>query len=453
MATDSERAARVLRTRLGERVSLPGDPGYLAGAGAWNLAFPQRPFAVMGATGEGDIVDAVLAARDAGLRVAPQSTGHAAGALADSDLSDVVMLSLERMREVSVDPGTRVATVAGGSTWGEVVTAAATHGLAALHGSAADVSVVGLALSGGLSFYARESGLTVNSVRSVRVVCADGEVRTASDQENPDLFWALRGGAGGFGVVVSLELELIAVAEVYAGMLLWPVERADAVAEAWAAVTGRAPESATTSLRIMHFPPIPDLPPFLSGRSLVVVDGVIHDDPRIAEALIAPLRRLDPEIDTFALSPVADVLDMHLDPPEPTPVVTAHRMLRAFPEDAVARFVRTGVADSLFILEVRHVGGRAARPTPGGGAVSALSGEYLVLAIAVAPDPTIRSDVETVVHGAVDGFHPWVEDALALTFVDGGADPAAGFGGSLAALREAKRRWDADGILLAAHPV
>ncbi|MDZ8172596.1 FAD-binding oxidoreductase [Microbacterium xanthum] len=453
MSADADRAEFVLRERLGERVRFPEDPDYVSAVMPWNLAFPQRPFAVVVAEGEADVVDVVRAAAEAGLRVAPQSTGHGAGALADSDLSTAILLSLRRLRGVALDPATRVARVCGGSTWSEVVRAGAAHGLTALHGSAGDVSVAGLALSGGLSFYARGEGLTVNSVRSVRVVCADGEVREASSEVNPDLFWALRGGSGGFGVVLSLDVEMFPVDEVFAGMLLWPAEAAATVAPAWAALTRAAPESVTTTLRIMHFPPLPDLPPFLAGRSVVVVDGVMREDPARAEVLLEDLRRLSPEIDTFGMRSPAEVVDLHMDPPAPTPAVTAHRMLRSLPDDAVGRFVEVGATSPLFILEARHVGGAASRRAVGGGAVSALRGEYMVLAIAVVPEPGSRADAAEVVHGVADGFDAWREESSALTFIDGGVDPAAGFGDSIAALRDAKRRWDPHGLLLAAVPV
>ena len=161
------------------------------------------------------------AAGAAGLRVAPQSTGHGAGALADTDLSNVVLVSLARLRGVTVDPVARTARVLGGTHWNDVLAAAAPHGLTGMHGSAGDVSVAGYALSGGLSFYGRAHGLAVNSVHAVTLVTAAGALVTATADENSDLFWAVRGGSGAFGIVVSLEIDLLPYADVFAGMLLW----------------------------------------------------------------------------------------------------------------------------------------------------------------------------------------------------------------------------------------
>src|SRR5690606_18886514 len=142
-----------------------------------------------------EVVDVVRAATAAGLRVAPQSTGHAAGALAETDLSRAVLISLAAMRGAVVDPEARTARVLGGSLWNDVIEAAAPLGLTPMHGSAGDVSVVGYILSGGLSFYARQHGLAVNTVRAVQVVTADGRLVRATADENPELFWALRGGS------------------------------------------------------------------------------------------------------------------------------------------------------------------------------------------------------------------------------------------------------------------
>jgi len=218
--TTGERAAELKRA-LGDRVLIAGDPGYDEARMPWNVAVDQRPLAVVRPETAEEVVEAVRAAAASGLRIAPQSTGHAAAALADTDLSDVVLVSLAGLRGATVDPHARTARVLGGSLWNDVLEAAAPHGLTALHGSAGDVSVAGYTLNGGVSFYGRTHGLAVNTVRSVQIATADGSIVRASADENPDLFWAVRGGSGAFGVVVSLEIDLVPYADVFAGMLLW----------------------------------------------------------------------------------------------------------------------------------------------------------------------------------------------------------------------------------------
>lgn len=446
--------ARRLRDALGDRVLFPGDAGFDAARLPWNVVVDQRPIAVVRPETAEDVVDAVRAAVAAGLRVAPQSTGHAAAALADTDLSDVVLLSLAGLRGVTVDPLARTARVLGGSQWNDVIAAAAPHGLTALHGSAGDVSVVGYALSGGISFYGRAHGMAVHSVREVQLVTAGGDLLRASADEHPELFWAVRGGSGAFGVVVSLEIDLLPYADVHAGMMLWDAAHAPAVAHAWASWTAAAPESATTTLRVLHIPPLPDFPPFLSGRSLVVIDGAILETDAVAAELLAPLRALQPEMDTFGRIPAADLVGVHMDPPDPTPSITAHAVLDALPRDAVDHFLAAAGSPALFVAELRHLGGAFARPRPDGGAVSAIEGEYLVDGIAVAPVPEAVGPATAAVQAMVAALGPWHGDALALTFIDGGGVPrAAGFGAAGERLRELKHRYDPAGVFAAAHPL
>jgi FAD/FMN-containing dehydrogenase len=446
--------AEQLRAALGDRVVLPGDAEWDSARMPWNVAVDQRPVAVARPGTAEDVVEVVRAATAAGLRIAPQSTGHAAAALADTGVSDTVIVSLARLRGVTVDPAARTARVLGGSLWNDVLAAAAPHGLTAPHGSAGDVSVAGYSLSGGLSFYARTHGLGVNFVRAVNLVTADGDLVRASAEENPDLFWAVRGGSGAFGVVVSLEIDLLPYADVFAGMLLWDASRASEVAHAWAAWTATAPESATTTLRVLNLPPLPELPPFLSGRSVVVIDGAVLEADDAAAAILAPLRDLGPEIDTFARIPSAGLVAVHMDPPQPTPAVSSHAVLDELPAGAVEGFLRAGANRELFMTELRHIGGAIARRAAHGGAVSAMAGEYIIHAVTMVPVPEVAAAADAAVRAGVGELAPWHIDSLALTFIDGGgADRRPGFGSALPRLAELKRRFDPAGVFSAAQPV
>ncbi|KTR96413.1 FAD-linked oxidase [Microbacterium testaceum] len=442
-----------MRAALGSRVVFAGDPEYDVVRMPWNVAVDQRPFAVATPESAEEVVDIVRAATAAGLRVAPQSTGHAAAGLAESGLADVVLVRLSTLRGVTVHPDSRTAIVLGGSHWNDVLAAAAPHGLTALHGSAGDVSVAGYALGGGVSFYARAHGLGVNAVRAVQIVTVDGSLVRASAHENTDLFWAVRGGAGSFGIVVSLEIDLLPHADVFAGMLLWDASVTPAVSRAWAKWTASLPESVTSTLRVMSFPPLPQLPPFLSGRSVVVVDGAILETDARAAELLAPLRELAPEIDSFGRIPASALVQVHMDPPQPAPAVTRHRLLSSLPEEAVAAFVAASEDPGLFVAELRHLGGAAARPAADAGAVSAVAGDYLVHGIAVPPVPEAVPAATAAATALVDALAPWAGDGLALTFIDGGADRAPGFGASIDRLRALKADWDPRNVFAAANPV
>lgn len=443
-----------LRSALAERVVLADDVEYDTARLSWNRSVDRHPLAVARPESAEDVVAVVRAAGSAGLRLMPQSTGHAAAALRGADLSDTVIVDLSRLRGVSVDPEARSARVLGGSTWNDVLAAVAPHGLTALHGSAGDVSVVGYALSGGVSFYARAHGLAVGSVTEAQVVTADGALVRAAADENPELFWALRGGAGAIGVVVSVRLELLPYADVFAGMLLWDAVHAAEVTHAWARWTATAPESATTALRVLHLPPLPELPPFLSGRSVVVVDGAILETDAVASALLEPLRALSPEVDTFARIPAPALVGVHMDPPDPTPSVSAASMLAALPPEAADAFVAASGMPGMFITELRHLGGAAARPVEGGGAVSAVTGEYVAHAVAVAPVADAVPGAEAAVRAGLAQLAPWRSTGVALTFVDEpDSDRAPAFGDGLVRLRELKRAIDPNGMLLGAHPL
>jgi len=458
MSTDTTASpAEQLRELCAGRVHLPGDPGYDAARLPWNIAVDQRPAAVAVPHSTDDVAEVVRAAAAAGLRVAPQSTGHQASALVGIPLDDVVIVRLSELTGVTVDPDTRIARVVGGTLWQDVVDAAAPHRLAALHGSSPDVAVAGYTLGGGMSFYARQHGLAANSVVAVEIVTADGTLVRADTMTNPDLFWAVRGGGGNFGVVVAIELRLVPLADVFAGMLLWDRERAPEVVRAWAEWTRDLPESVTTSMRVMSFPPMPELPPFLSGRQLVVIDGaVLESDERAAE-LLAPLRALSPEMDTFARMPLEGLTAIHMDPPGPAPAVSGCTVLSEVTEDTIAALlseVGPGTTTSLLFAELRHIGGAAGRPAPDGGALSHLAGAYSAFCVAIAPVPEAAAAGLADAQKVVAALQPWATGTRILNVSDERCDTSSAFTAEAwERLRRIRGEVDPNGVFLAAHTV
>lgn len=447
--------AATLRGLCEGRVHLPGDPGYDAARSPWNVAVDQRPAAVAVPHTVSEVQEVVRAAAAAGLRVAPQSTGHNAAPLGERPLDDVVIVRLSELTGVVVDPEARVARVTGGTLWQEVIEAAAPHGLTALHGSSPDVAVAGFTLGGGLSFYARQHGLAAGSILAAEVVTADGSLVRADAEQHADLLWALRGGGGNLGVVVSLEIALLDLPDVVSGMLLWDAVHADAVVRAWARWTRDLPESVTTSLRVMSFPPLPDLPPFLSGRQLVVIDGaVLEDDERAAE-LLAPLRALSPEMDTFARIPTAGVLGIHMDPPGPTPAVSDHAVLREVTDETVTALlsvVGPGTGSSLLFAELRHLGGALSRPAADGGALPMLHGGYALFCVAIAPFPEAAAQGLADAATVVQALAPWSTATRVLNFTEQRVDASSGYDGEdWARLCAVRDRFDPAGVLLANH--
>ncbi|WP_243064159.1 FAD-binding oxidoreductase [Humibacter sp. RRB41] len=427
--TPASAEAESLRGLLPGRVFLPGDPGYDEARTPWNTSAQLAPAAVVVPVSVAEVQAVVRTAVSAGLRIAPMSTGHAGALLAASDLSGTVLVRLSGFTGVTVDPEEKIGRVVGGTVWSEVAAAAALFGLAAPHGSAGNVGVVGFTLSGGVSFYGREYGLAVNRVRAVELVTADGIVQRVSSHENADLFWAIRGGNGNFGIVTAIELELLPHSDVYAGMLLWDLDRAPDVMRAWRDFTQNTPKSVTTSFRVMSFPPLPELPPFLAGRNIVVVDGAILETDDRASDLLAPLRALAPEVDTFGRIPAPALLGVHMDPLVPTPSVSDHCMLGELPDGAIDAFlarVGPGTNSGLMIAELRQLGGAFAERVPDGGAISSVDGAYALFAIAVAPTPEAAAYGAEAAAGLRSSLTPWsLPGSLLLTFTEhpvGGAD-------------------------------
>jgi FAD/FMN-containing dehydrogenase len=456
-ATTNELRAAELKAGCAGFVHVPGDPAYDSGRAAWNLTADQRPAAVALPTTVTEVTQLVRAARRVGLRVAAQNTGHAAGTLAARGLGDVVLVRMGALDGVYVDETRRIARVEGGALWGDVVAAAAPYGLTALHGSAPHVGVTGYTLGGGLSFYGRKHGLATNAVVAVEIVTAEGEVLRADERSNADLFWAIRGGGGNFGVVTALEFRLFPIPDAYAGMLLWDLSEADKVVRAWASWSATAAEEATTSLRVMRFPPIPELPDFLRGRSLVIIDGAVLLDDEAAAAELAPLRALAPELDTFGRMPAAGVTQIHMDPVDPTPAVGAGMMLTRLDDAAVDAFlavVGPGVETAVFMAELRQLGGALARTTADAGALSHLAGSHAGMFLAMAFSPEMAAAGSDACGAVVTALSEWSEGRNFPNFSERPIDPASAFEpDAWRRLKEVKASVDPEGLFLANHEI
>ena len=443
---------RALRTRLSGDFVLPDDEGWDAARQAWNLAVDQRPAAVALPESAADVIHIVDFARRNGLRVAPQGTGHNANPLA---LEQTVLVKTERMRNVEIDPEHRQARVDAGVIWIEVVEAAAEHGLAALAGSSPDVGVVGYSLGGGLSWLGRKYGLGANSVTAIELVTADGNLVRADASTEPDLFWALRGGGGSFGIVTALEFTLYPIAEVYAGVLFWPAERATEILNAWREWITDVPVEMTSVGRLLNLPKIPDVPEPLRGRSFVVVETIYVGDEEQGAEFVAPLRALGPEIDTVATIPAKALSRLHMDPEQPVPGIGEGMLLAEFPAEAVDAIVaRVGPDSPLLSVEVRHLGGALADRAPHHGALAAVDGNFAMFAVGLAMTSEMWDAVVTHVDDVRHALAPWDSGRVYLNFTERPGDPNAIFGAeTYERLRKVKRAYDPNDLFRANHPV
>ncbi|MDT7545436.1 MAG: hypothetical protein QOE99_1546 [Actinomycetota bacterium] len=447
--------AEALRGLCGGAVHLPGDPGYDDARIPWNVAIDQRPAAVVYPACTEEVAAVVRAAAAAGLRVAPQGTGHNAGPL--GNLDDVVLLRTSAMTGVTIDPEAGTARVKAGTLWLDVVEAAAEHGLAVLHGSSPDVGVVGYSLGGGMGWYARALGLQTNAITAAEVVTAAGTVLHADATTNPEIFWALRGGGGNVGIVTELEFRTFPFSTAYAGWLVWDASEAARVLPAWARWAVDAPDAVTTSIRLLQIPPIPEMPEPFRGRHILMVDGAVLADDDEADRILAPLRALAPEMDTFARTPVEGLIRLHMDPEGPSPFTSATSVLAELPDAAVDALLAAAGPSSgstLLLAELRQLGGALARPALGAGALPRLEGQFVFFAGAIAATPEMGAAGYADAHAAVAALAPWANERQYLNFAEEPVDTASGYSANdwsrLVAIRAAA---DPHGRLVANHGV
>ncbi len=447
-------ATESLRGLLGGAVHLPGEPGYDEARMPWNLAVDQRPAAVALPATTDDVVTIVRAAAAAGLRVAPQGTGHNAGPL--GSLADVVLLRTSRMRATTVDPVRGRARVQAGALWEDAVAAAAEHGVTVLHGSSPDVGVVGYSLGGGMGWYARALGLQTNSVTGAEVVTADGTVLRVDADRHPELFWALRGGGGNLGIVTELEFRTFPFDTAYAGMLVWDWQKAPTVLDGWARWAVDAPDEVTTSFRLMQLPPLPDIPEPLRGGQFAVVEVAHAGGAAALERVLAPLRALGPVIDTVAPAGPEDLQRLHMDPDGPVPSAGHGTLLAALPDgvlDGLLAVAGPGVDSPLLSLELRHLGGALARVPQAPGALATLEGQFALFAVGITPHAEAAAAVEVAVDAVLAVAAPWAGRAYA-NFCERRTAPDRFFdAATLGRLQGVRDRYDPDSLFRANHPV
>lgn len=402
-----------------------------------------------------DVAAVVDFARDHGLPVVPQRTGHNAGPL--GPITGAVLLRTDAMREVVIDPQSRIARVGAGAKWEDVVPRASDLGLAALHGSTPDVSIAGYATGGGVGRYGRKHGVAANSVTAIELVTADGRQRRVDAEHDPELFWALRGGGGGnFGVITAVEFRLFPVPELYAGVLFFPWERSAEVLHAWHEWTATVPEETTSVGRMMRFPDADDVPEPLHGRSFVVVEAFHLGNETGGARIIEPLRRLGPEIDTFAMMPPVGLADIHMDPTEPLPYRTDHLVLGDLTPQAVDDLVAAvgpGSGAELISVEIRHLGGAMGRSAPGAGALDRMPGEFMLFGLGLTADEAAEQEVRTWLDAMLDAVRP-LGSGLYLNFTEHAVDAASLFDDEkLHRLQAVRAQVDPHGMVTANHPI
>jgi FAD binding domain/Berberine and berberine like len=443
-----------LRGQLNGRLSLPDSANWNEARTAWNLAVDQRPEAVVFPETADEVGATVEFAQTNGLRVNVQGTGHNASPI--GPMADTILVRTTRMTGVAMDVDARTARVEAGALWAHVSDPASEHGLVALSGSARDVGVVGYTLGGGLSFLSRTHGLAAGSVTAIELVTADGELIRADASEHPDLFWALRGGGGNFGVVTAMELRLYEAPPLYAGNLAWPWERSADVLNAWHELLPELPDEMTTTAKIVQTPPLPEIPEPIRGRQLVVVLAVFQGSEEAGAELLRPLRDLGPELDMVDMVPPNALGFVNMDPPEPIPYASGHRQLRDGPEliDSMLAAAGPGSGSELILVELRQLGGALQRPNADGGALSSLDADLALFAVGMAGDEAMAAATAEQARKVTEAFAPLDAGNAYLNFTEHESDPARFYDAdTFVRLREIKRRYDPTNVVRANHEV
>ncbi|MFG3553081.1 FAD-binding oxidoreductase [Micromonospora sp. NPDC047557] len=419
------------------RVLLPGEPDFDKARRPWNLAVRQPVAAVVEAADADDVAGLVHQARAAGLGITVQPNGHGATGRTDG----TILLRTARLDGIEIDPVARRARVGAGVSSGRMQAAAAAYGLTGLPGSSPVVSVAGVALGGGLSWFGRAHGWVADSVTAFDIVDTDGRRRHVTADDDADLFWALRGGGGDFAIVTALETTLHPAPHLYGGRVLWSVAHAAEVVDAYRLITASAPDELTLWLELLHFP---------GAEPMVAIDVTHLGTEGDGEDLLGPLRELpEPISDSRRMMSVSELGTITAEPTDPGPGLSRGELLTALDDAAAATLLAEPIAP-LLSVQIRHLGGAFARPSdsPHGP----LTEPYALYQFGIPTTPETADAVaarqRTLAHALpISGRKP-------LTFLNPGETVGDVFTpATLARLRHVKLRHDPDNTFRSNFPV
>jgi hypothetical protein len=408
-----------LRSSVAGPVLGPSDDDFAAEVAAWNLATKHTPEVAVGLTSEEDAAAVVRAAAAAGTPVRVLATGHGSAV----PVTDGILATTSRLTGVTIDAEQRIAHINAGSRWAEVIEAAGEHGLTPITGASVNVGVIGYTLGGGLGPLSRTYGFSSDWARGFRVATASGEVVTASATENPDLFWALRGGKGGFGIVTSMDLELVELPSIYGGSVFFDAPQIASAVPTWIEWTKTLPETATTSFVILRLPPLEFIPEPLRGKTVISVRFAFVGDAAEGERLFQPIRDLGPTIiDAVDGMPTTAIATIHNDPTDPSPSWDRGLLLNELDADFAKTFLEVAGPDQqvpFIAIEIRHLGGATQRDVPEGSAVGGRGGAYTFFMAGV-PDPSLFATVLPPAADAIlSAIGPWTAAETTINYAGG----------------------------------
>ena len=446
--------AVALRDAVRGAVAVPGDAQYDTARSPFHLAADQRPAAVVEPVDAQDVAGALRVARAHGLAVAAQATGHGATGLA----GDTLLVRTTAMRGIEVDQQARTARVEPGVRWGDLHALTAPLGLHGVCGTAPGVSVTGYCLGGGISWFARRYGYGANSVLAAELVTADGEQVRVTDESDPELMRALRGGTGAYGIVTALEIQLHHAPEVFGGQVMWMGEHSAAVLRAYRDWAQTVPEELTSVVTLFRMPPVPDVPDFLHNQWVVWVGLAYLGDAESGRELVCPLLDAVDEPLLNELGPVGidELGRIAKEPVDPIPSHYHAELLRELDDRTLEDLLRFGGPDSaspLLFVMLRHLGGALRRPGAVASACSHVDADFMVHALgAPLGGPEHDAAIRAILPALADTLVGRSTGRVPLTFLAPGEGLDRVFGDEeLARLRAAKERVDPDAVIRANH--
>ena len=377
-----------LREGLAGDLIVPGDRGYDEARAIFNAMHDKRPALIARCTSADDVAAAVNFARDSGLAIAVRSGGHSVAGMSICD--EGILIDLAGLKRIEVDREQRVARAGGGVLWGEFDAATQEHGLHTPGGRVTTTGVGGFTTGGGYGWTSSKHGLTCDNLISAEVVLADGSVVIASESENEDLFWGIRGGSGNFGIVTEFTYRLHPLGPlVLAGLALWPVDRAEEVLRGWRDYVDAAPDELSTASVVLTAPPEEFVPDHLKGQTALGLAALYVGDPEEGASVIQPLKDLGPEVDLIEPMPYT-AFQAILDPSAPKGYRNYWRgeYLKELSDEAIGTFVKqapglTAAGIPFSQMVIFRIGQRVAAIPDDAMAFSHRDADYLLHPISV----------------------------------------------------------------------
>jgi FAD/FMN-containing dehydrogenase len=443
-------AVQEFRGLLRGDVLLPGDDGYEAARKVYNGMIDRRPALIARCTDVADVVAAVNFARTRRLTLAVRGGGHNGPGLGTCD--DGLVIDLSPMKGIRVDPEHRTARVEGGCVWGEVDAATHPHGLATPSGFIASTGVGGLTLGGGTGYLSRTLGLTIDNLLGVEMVLVDGSIVTANADEHPDLFWAVRGGGGNFGVVTAFTYRLHPISTVYGGPMLWPIEQGAEVLKFWRDFIMEAPEDINGWFGFACVPPAPPFPEAYHLQKMCVIVWCYTGPPDQAEERFKAIRAFGPPSIDFA-GPIAwPALQSMFDALYPAGMQWYWKadFFSDFSDEAITLHVQHGeqLPTPFSTMHIYPINGAAGRVGKCDTAFSFRDANFAQVIVGVDPDPANNERMIAWARDYWAALHPHsMGGAYVNMIMDEGAEQVrASYRDNYPRLARIKARYDPDNL-------